>query len=74
MDLKQRLFGGVLIVGMAAHGVHQIELPPWRRNEHGEENPPVQAGDMGAGIIVAARTTATSFGSIVAGEGEVKEF
>jgi hypothetical protein len=62
------------IAGACFTANHEIHVLPWRRNERVPENPPALAVDLGATIIVAAITTTTSFGSIVAGEGDVKRF
>src|SRR5437879_4675 len=57
-SLKQCSF--VLLVGLGIHSVHEIVLPPYRRQEHAAESEPVIALDMGCTMALRAATTTTT--------------
>jgi|GEM_PF-6111012 len=45
------------MMGLGLHAGHEITLPPHRRHEHGPEQEPVLATDMGATFSLRAATT-----------------
>jgi len=48
---------GTMLTAVCLHAQHEVEVPPWRRREHAQEDPPAQAVDLGSTMIVAAITS-----------------